>query len=62
MDGFEFNVNEKIKMKFGIVGGSSPQPEPGGGAAVLTGTPILIVNRASFGDEPLYGTPILVEE
>lgn len=40
MDGFEFNVNEKIKMKFGIVGGSSPQPEPGIGKIISSVSPI----------------------
>lgn len=42
--------------------GDTPIGGGGSGAAVLTGAPILIVNRASIGDEPLYGTPILVEE
>lgn len=32
----------------------------GGGG--LTGAPILIVNRALFGNNPLCGTPIIVEE
>ena len=40
MDGFEFNVNEKITMKFGIVGGSSPQPEPGIGKIISSVSPI----------------------
>lgn len=40
MDGFEFNVNKKITMKFGIVGGSSPQPEAGIGKIISAVSPI----------------------
>lgn len=64
MDNFVFNVKDKVSFTFSLTpGGSQPSPpEPAHGGSVITGTPILTVNRASFGDEPLYGTPILVEE
>ena len=62
MDGFEFNVNEKIKMKFGIVGGSSPQPIPDPGADVIMGTPVLKANGAVLPiSETIYGIAEEVE-
>ena len=43
MDGFDFNVQDKLKFKFSIGGGASPSPEPQPSGASLTGTPIAVV-------------------
>lgn len=64
MDGFDFNVNEKITFKFGMVGGSSPQPGPGPdpGVAVITGAPVVQMGGTALPiSSTIYGTAEEVE-
>ena len=58
-------MNVEITLDMGIevganIGGGTPAPAPGIGA--ITGTPVLIVNPASFSGAPIVGTPEIIEE
>jgi len=56
----QFTIGQSVEFAFEMGGGGSPAPAPGIGA--ITGTPVLIVNQASFSGAPIVGTPEIIEE
>lgn len=52
-----FSIGQSVEFAFDVGGSVTPQPEPGGGAAVLTGTPTVQMSGAVLPiSSTIYGT------